>query len=133
MAILLIHAVEQIQQSELHDRMGSSTSCKITWREAKGRVYIQAIGPQSNSLNQATLTMGTQPPSQLLRDARQNTYTLQWTAPPMIWPLSLIFTNNIGWSSPGQPTPTNRLAGTTNYSTVVALYLTCRQDFVCFQ
>ena len=73
-------------------------------------------------LNQATLTMGTQPPSQLLRDARQNTYTLQWTAPPMIWPLSLIFTNNIGWSTPGQPTPTNRLVVTTNCSTVVTSY-----------
>jgi hypothetical protein len=73
-------------------------------------------------LNQATLTMGTRDPSQLLRDARQDTYTLQWSAPPMMWPLSLIFTNNIGWSSPGQPTPTNRLVVTTNCSTVVTSY-----------
>jgi YD repeat-containing protein len=52
----------------------------------------------------------------------RGTFTLQWSAPPMIWPLSLIFTNNIGWGANGQPTPTNRLVVKTNCSTVITSY-----------
>ncbi len=69
--------------------------------------------------NQATLTQGSLAPAQF---QRAGTYTLQWSAPQLWWPLNLIWTNNIGWGANGQPTPTNRLVVKTNCSTVITSY-----------
>lgn len=70
--------------------------------------------------NQATLTQGSLAPSQF---QRTGTYTLQWTAPPLPWPLSVIWPGPyIGYGQTGQKTGTNRLVVKTNCSTVITSY-----------
>jgi len=70
--------------------------------------------------NQATLTQGYLAPPQF---QRAGTYTLQWTAPPLMFPLNLIWPGPyIGTGQTGQQTGTNRLVVKTNCSTVITSY-----------
>jgi hypothetical protein len=69
--------------------------------------------------NQATLSQGTLAPQQF---QRAGTYTLRWSAPQLPWPLSMIWTNNIGWGATGQPTPTNQLTVKTDCKTAITSY-----------
>jgi hypothetical protein len=69
--------------------------------------------------NQATLSLGTLAPPQF---QSPGSYALQWSAPQLPYPLSLVFTNNIGYGQTGQPTPTNRLVVLANCKTVVTSY-----------
>jgi RHS repeat-associated protein len=109
---------------------------KLDYQSANGKQHIlqnHATGGKGPGIyagdwtaillfNQATLTMGSRDPSQIARDQRQGTITLLWSAPQLPWPLPLLWTNNIGWSSPGQPTPTNRLVVRTDCTTVITSY-----------
>jgi hypothetical protein len=70
--------------------------------------------------NASTLTDGNLAPPQF---QRPGTYTLRWDAPPLPWPLNLIWPGSkIGWGQTGQPTSTNQFVVKTNCSTVITSY-----------